>query len=114
MADLAILGFVINRNPRDLDLQATPQPFICPAAVTTILNFPNLVNGIARSVEISNNDLANAATVRINGDRINVRTLGLNSFRSINDQWMVQLEIIAGAAGSVDVVAEIVPLSEFE
>lgn len=114
MAGLAILGFNIDRNPRDINLQAYPLPFVCPLAVTTILNFPNLANGIARSVEISNNDAANPATVRINGDRINVRTLGLNSFRTINDQWIVQLEIIAGAAGAVDVVAEIVPLSEFQ
>lgn len=113
MANLAILGFVIDRNPRDLALQAYPLPFVCPAAVITNLNFPNLVNGIARSVEISNNDVANPALVRINGDRINVRTLAAGAFRAINDQWMVQLEIIAGAVGSVDVVAEIVPLSEF-
>lgn len=113
MADLAILGFKIDRNPRDLTLQAYPLPFVCPAAVTTILNFPNLVNGIARSVEISNNDTTNPATIRLNGDRINVRTLGLNSFRTINDQWLVQIDVIAGALGAVDVVAEIVPLSEF-
>lgn len=113
MADLAILGFNINRNPRDLTLQAYPLPFVCPLAVTTILNFPNLVNGIARSVEISNNDIVNPITVRINGDRINVRTIAAGGFRAINDQWIVQLDIIAGAAGSVDVIAEIVPLSEF-
>jgi len=113
MANLAILGFEINRNPRDLTLQALPLPFVCPAAVTTVLSFPNLVNGIARSVEISNNDVVNQATVRINGDRINVRTLGAGAFRSINDQWIVQLEILAGAANTVDVIGEIVPLSEF-
>lgn len=114
MADLAILGFVINRNPRDLTLQAYPLPFVCPAAVTTILNFPNLVNGIARSIEVSNNDTINIVTFRINGDRINTRTLGLGAFRTINDQWIAQIEVIAGAVGSVDVTAEIVPLSEFE
>lgn len=113
MAELAILGFNINRNPRDVNLQAYPMPFVCPAAVTTILNFPNLVNGFARSVEISNNETVNTITVRINGDRMNVRTIGIGGFRTINDQWIVQLEIIAGALSSTDVVAEIVPLSEF-
>ena len=113
MADLAILGFVIDRNPRDLLLQAYPLPFICPAGVSTILNFPNRVNGIARSIEVSNNDIVNAASFRINGDIINPKTLALGAFRTINDQWIVQVEVIAGAAASVDVTAEIVPLSEF-
>lgn len=109
---VSILGFGIPKAPRDQTLQSYPVPIIVPIGTTRIIHFPSEFFGIARSLEISNNDGLNVATYRINNDRTNSKTLGVNNFRTISDMWIVQLEVIAGAAGTVDVTVELVPINE--
>lgn len=102
-------GFQINQSPRDLSLISYPISEQVGAGVTRIISFPTMYNGIARSVVLSNRDGANAGFIRING--ITARQIRIPPTGSFpfSDQWVTDLEIIAGAAGIMDVVCEVVP-----
>jgi hypothetical protein len=102
-------GYQINVAPRDLTLISYPISEQVAAGVTRTISFPNIYNGFARSVVISNRDAANAAFIRINGiTSTQIRIPPSGSF-AFNDQWVSDLQIISGAAGITDVVCEVVP-----
>lgn len=82
---------------------------IVAAGATDIINFLQQFQGMARGISLLNRDGANAATYILNNDRASAINVPANSLISINDQWIEQIEITAGAAGAVQVTAEIVP-----
>ena len=102
-------GFTISVAPRDQTLLSYPISEQVAAGVTRIISFPNVYNGFARGVVVSNRDGANAAFIRINGiTSTQIRIPPSGSF-AFNDQWVTDLQVIAGAAGITDVVCEVVP-----
>lgn len=105
---ITLNGYSINVSPRDLSLISYPISEQVAAGVTRMISFPSIYHGLARSFVISNRDGANAAFIRINGiTATQIRIPPSGSF-PLNDQWVTDLEVIAGAAGITDVVCEVV------
>jgi len=109
---LTILGFNIKKAPRDQTLQAYPLSDQVAAGITTVFNFPTRFNAVARSILVSNRDGVNAAFIRLNGLASSQIRIPPSASLPINDQWIIQLEVVAGAAGITDVAFEVVPASE--
>jgi len=63
--------------------------------------------GVAISAAIINQDGTNTCTISLNGSTTFVLSAG-GSF-NVNDQNIVSVKITAGAAGGVDVVAQVAP-----
>jgi hypothetical protein len=106
---ITLNGYYIAKSPRDLTLISYPISEQVAAGITRVISFPNIYNGFARGVVISNRDGANAAFIRINGiTSTQIRIPPSGSF-AFNDQWVSDLQIVAGAAGITDVVCEVVP-----
>ncbi len=102
-------GFTIQKSPRDTTLLSYPAIVTIAAGVTRTIDTATEFNGIARSVQFVNQDGANAALARVNGittSQFNVPASGAIGF---SDQWINQIQCIAGAAGSCLVMLEIVP-----
>lgn len=103
-------GFQITAAPRDTTLISYPISEQVAAGVTRRISFPSNYNGFARGIVIGNRDGVNAAFIRINGiTSTQIRVPASGSF-AFNDQWVTDLEVIAGAAGICDVVCEVVPI----
>jgi len=90
-----------------------PVRVICPAGVTTGISFPDQFLGRAISLKISNNDSANAASYdyNLNGQ---FQNLAASAFSTIDNTVVNYLTIIAGAAGTVLVEAQVLPASRSE
>jgi len=95
-------------SPTDSRLPSYPITVIVAAGATRIINFFNEFIGMARSVFILNRDAANTVTLIINNDRANSFTIPANASYTISDQWVEQIEIIAGAAAVTVVNAQMV------
>jgi hypothetical protein len=99
----------IRKSPRDLSILSFPIVRTAALGVTTRINYLQEVLGMARSVNFRNNDGANAATLVINNDTINSIPLPASGTFTLNDMWIEQVQVLAGAAGTVTVSAEVVP-----
>jgi len=84
-----------------------PVSVIVLAAATRTISFPNEFFGRAIAIRISNNDSANVATYQINGESRATLTLAASSNRTINDTVIELITIVAGAAGSVQIEAQV-------
>lgn len=102
----------LKKGPRDDNVRSYTTTVFVGIGLTRIINFKAEFRGIARAVSFVNRDAANVATVFINNDRINSFTIAANSTFNFNDQWCEQIEIVAGAAGGVNLFMEIVPEQE--
>jgi len=94
-------GFTIAKPPKDLNLFSYPVIVIVPAGVTRTISTPEEFNGFAISVSMINQDGTNNALARINGvttPQFNIPASGEVGF---TDMWINQVEIVAGALGSV-------------
>lgn len=100
-----IQGFVITTKPKDVTLESFPTVDFVASGATTTISYPNQYKGVALSVAIVNQDGANACTISINGSTSFALSAG-GQF-NVNDQNIVSVKIIAGAAGGVDVVAQV-------
>ena len=81
-------------------------------ATTRIINYPTEFQGLAQGVTILNRDAANVITIIINDDRRNSFTIPGGASISFNDQWIEQVEVVAGAAGVTVVQAGVTPRGE--
>ena len=90
-----------------------PVRVICAAGATTGISFPDQFMGRAVSIKISNNDSANAASYdyNLNGQ---FQNLAASNFSTIDGTVVNYLTIIAGAAGTVLVEAQVLPASRSE
>ena len=106
----AINNFQVNSGNTPL---LYPVRVICPANVTTGISFPDQFLGRAISLKITNNDAANAASYdyNLNGQPQN---LAASAFSTIDNTVVNYLTIIAGAAGTVLVEAQVLPASRSE
>ena len=85
----------------------SPIMVVVPAGVTRTISFPNEFLGIATSLLISNLDAANIATYQIGGAAMPTLTLSTGAFRVIDDTKVKLITITAGAAGAVQVEAQV-------
>ena len=85
-----------------------PVRLICPANTTTGISFPDQFIGRAISLKISNNDSANAASYdyNLNGQ---FQNLAASNFATVDNTIVNYLTIIAGAAGTTLVEAQVIP-----
>ena len=101
----AINNFQVNSGNTPL---LYPVRVICPANVTTGISFPDQFLGRAISLKISNNDSANAASYdyNLNGQ---FQNLAASNFATVDNTIVNYLTIIAGAAGTTLVEAQVIP-----
>jgi len=84
-----------------------PVMVIVPAGTTRTISFPDEFLGICTSILISNLDAANIATYQIGGQAQPTLTLSTGAFRTIDDTLIKIITVTAGAAGAVQVEAQI-------
>ena len=100
-----IQGFVITTKPKDVTLESFPTVDSVAAGTTRTISYPNQYKGVALSVAILNQDGTNPCTISVNGSTGFALSAG-GAF-SVNDQNIVSVKIIAGAAGVTDIVAQV-------
>lgn len=105
---ISILGFTIKKSPRSLDLLPYTITISVAAGVTRIINLPTEFNALGISATFQNLDAVNNATIIINNDRINAKTITSTHPFSASEINIVQLEITAGAAAATEVVIAVV------
>ncbi len=114
MSVVTLNGFDIKEAPRNQKLFSYPVLVLIPAGVTRTIQTESEFNGVARSVQLVNQDGTNNGLARINGittPQFNVPPGGAIGF---TDQWVNQIQIVAGALGALLVMMEMVPVSEVE
>lgn len=84
-----------------------PVMVIVPAGTTRTISFPDEFLGVCISILISNLDAANVATYQIGGAAQPTLTLATQAFRTIDDTKIKLLTVTAGAAGAVQVEAQV-------
>ena len=104
----------VKTGPRDQTLVSYPKSRQAPAGAVTTISFWQENLALARSVQVINQDSANAATLIINNDVMNPVNIPASSSVGISDQWVEQVQVTAGAAGRCDVLAELVPRDELK
>jgi len=90
-----------------------PVRVVCPAGVTTGISFPDQFLGRAISLKITNNDGANAATYDYNLNST-FANLAASTFSTIDNTVVNYLTVVAGAAGTTLVEAQILAASRTE
>jgi len=96
-----IQGFVITTKPKDVTLESFPTVNTVAAGATTTIVYPSQYKGVAISVAII------TCTISLNGST--AFTLSASGQFNVNDQNIVSVKIVAGAAGVTDVVAQVAP-----
>ena len=81
-----------------------------PAATTRTISFPDEFLGIATSVNVANEDSANAATFRYGGEALPAMNLPASAFRSVDNTQIKLLQVVTGAAGRTVVEAQCIPI----
>ena len=81
-----------------------------PAGTSKVISFPNQFLGVAESIVITNLDASNIATYQINGESNPTLTLTTGGERTIDKTVISTIKITAGAAGAVQVQAQVKPL----
>ena len=84
-----------------------PITVIVPLGTTRTISFPDEFLGEAVSIIVTNLDAANNASYRINGQSQPTLTLLSGAFRAIDDTKIKLLTITAGAAGAVQLEAQV-------
>jgi len=90
-----------------------PVRVLCPQGVQTNISFPDQFLGRAIALKITNNDGANAATYDYNLNKV-FANLAASSFDTVDSAVVNYMTINAGAAGTVLVEAQILPLIKAE
>jgi hypothetical protein len=90
-----------------------PIRILCPAGVQTNISFPDQFLGRAIALKITNNDAANAATYDYNLNRV-FANLAASSFDTVDSAVVNYMTINAGAAGTVLIEAQVLPLQKSE
>ncbi len=90
-----------------------PIRVLCAANVQTNISFPDQFLGRAVSLKITNNDAANAATYDYNLNRV-FANLAASSFDTVDSAVVNYMTINAGAAGTVLIEAQVLPIVKSE
>jgi len=90
-----------------------PVRVVCLQNVTTSISFPDQYLGRAINLKITNNDGTNAASFDYNLNST-FANLPASSFSTIDNTVVNYLTVIAGAAGTVLVEAQVLPATRSE
>jgi len=90
-----------------------PIRIVCPANVQTNISFPDQFLGRAVALKITNNDAANAATYDYNLNLV-FANLAASSFDVVDGTVVNYLTVRAGAAGTVLIEAQVLPIPKSE
>ena len=85
---------------------------VVPLGTTRVVSFPDEFLGIAESILISNLDASNVATYQIGGQSMPTLILSSGAFRAISETKIKIISITAGAAGAVQLEAQIQSFKE--
>ena len=99
-----IQGFEILTKPSSTEIESFPILISIPAAAPgnlRVITFPTEFNAIAISLQIENQDSANAASYRLNSSVGPLVNLPASNFRSFSNMNIVSVTIQPGAAGPV-------------
>jgi len=103
-----ILGYVVNVMPKDPTAVSTYVADIIAAGTTTTIEYPAQYRAVAIAVSINNIDTVNACQFSINGQPL--VSLSAGGEKNINDQNIIRVQIVAGAAGTVEVLGQVTPM----
>jgi hypothetical protein len=104
-----IQGYRVTVKPNDTTAESTyVSDIIAAGAGATTIHYPTLYRAIAISVAIKNQDTANTCSFSVNGQP--AVTLSAGSDQNINGQNIVSVQVTPGAAGSVDLLAQVTPM----
>jgi len=90
-----------------------PIRVICPQGVQTNISFPDQFLGRCINLKITNNDGTNAASYDYNLNGL-FANLPSSTFATVDNAVINYLTVIAGAAGSTLVEAQVLPASRSE
>lgn len=90
-----------------------PIRILCAANVQTNISFPDQFLGRAIALKISNNDATNAATYDYNLNRV-FANLAASAFDTVDGTVVNYMTVNAGAAGTVLIEAQILPIPKTE
>jgi hypothetical protein len=90
-----------------------PIRILCAANVQTNISFPDQFLGRAIALKITNNDATNAATYDYNLNRV-FANLAASAFDTVDGTVVNYMTVNAGAAGTVLIEAQILPIPKTE
>ena len=100
-------GFILRDLKPPKDVPSRMIPITIAAGATRIIDIYNEFVCLGKSVLIMNRDAVNVNTVIVNNDRINPFNVTAGLSIPINDMWIEQIEVTAGAAGATTLLIEI-------
>ena len=103
-----ILGYVVNVLPKDPTVPSTYVADIIAAGTTTTIEYPAQYRAMAISVAIKNQDTVNACQFSVNSQPL--VSLSAGGEKNINVQNIIRVQIVAGAAGTVEVLGQVTPM----
>ena len=90
-----------------------PIRILCPANVQTNISFPDQFLGRAIALKISNNDATNSANYDYNLNKV-FANLAASAFDTVDGTVVNYMTVNAGAAGTVLIEAQILPIPKTE
>ena len=104
-----IQGYRVTTKPSDTTAESTyVSDIVAAGAAATTVHYPTQYRSIAISVAIKNQDAANACTFSVNGQP--AISLSAGADQNINNQSIVSVQVTPGAAGTVDLLAQVTPM----
>jgi len=104
-----ILGYRVTVKPNDTTAESTfVSDIVAAGAAATTVHYPTLYRAIAISVAIKNQDGTNPCTFSVNGQP--AVSLSAGADQNINGQNIVSVQVTPGAAGTVDLLAQVTPM----
>ena len=104
-----IQGYRVTVKPNDTTAESTfVADIVAAGAAATTIHYPTLYRAIAISLAIKNQDTANPCTFSINGQP--AVSLSSGADQNINNQNIVSVQVIPGAAGSTAILAQVTPM----
>jgi len=107
-----ILGFTIKKSPRALDLLPYTITIDVPLGTTRVVSLPNEFGVVGIAATVQNLDSANVATVIVNNDRINSKTITSAHPFSLGEINIIQIEVTSGALAASEIVIAVVSMKE--
>ena len=104
-----IQGYRVTVKPSDTTAESTyVSDIVAAGAGATTIHYPTQYRSIAISVAIKNQDAANPCTFSVNGQP--AISLSAGADQNINNQSIVSVQVTPGAAGTVDLLAQVTPM----
>jgi hypothetical protein len=104
-----IQGYLVNIKPSDTTAESTYVSDVIPAAAgPTTVHYPAQYRSYAISAAIKNQDGTNACTFSVNGQP--AISLSAGADQNINNQSIVSIQVVPGAAGTTDILAQVSPI----